>query len=162
MYPHEGVAADGRCWMFVDELRAYRYEASIVALDVSGRLQTSMDGSPAGFEISRKFLSARVVQCGRAEYPRPYPTPDEPCVLEVRRSRACCSYEQRLSTVSSRPVPIGELEGSSCRAITILKPLGSDVGQGSVSATSAYSRVRRFSNASWPARRSHTKALSAH
>lgn len=32
--------------MLVDELRAYRYEALICALDVGGRLRMSSDGSP--------------------------------------------------------------------------------------------------------------------
>ena len=53
--------------MRVDELRAYRYETSICALDVGGGPRTSLDGSRAGFEINRKWVmrkdSSRARQC---------------------------------------------------------------------------------------------------
>jgi hypothetical protein len=70
MYPHDVVAAGGRCWTLMDETAAYKCEARANALDVGGRLRTSLDGSRAGFEIDRKFLSALVLQaCVEANTP---------------------------------------------------------------------------------------------
>jgi hypothetical protein len=53
--------------MLVEEACAYRYEASICTLDVYGSqwtsTDTSLDGSRAGFEVTRELMSAHIVQC---------------------------------------------------------------------------------------------------
>jgi hypothetical protein len=70
----------------------------------------------AGFEVGRKLLSARVVQCvdeGNTPARTPRLTSLEFWKLGGRVHAAPTS---NVSTVSSRPAPIGELEGSSCRA----------------------------------------------
>ena len=76
MYPHENVAAGGRYWMLVDELRAIdmrlRY-ARWTSVDVLGRPRMAPG---AGFEIHRKYVVQKAVDSRKhADTPSNTPIP---------------------------------------------------------------------------------------
>jgi hypothetical protein len=75
------------------------------ATDADGRLRTSLDGSPAGFEVRHKFLSEQAVHMSRAEYPQRYPKYERTGIPECHAGRVHAVEEWGLKPVTVRKAP---------------------------------------------------------
>jgi len=59
--PQQVVAAGGRYWTSMDEQHLINVRLALILVDVSGRLRTSLDGSPGRIRTSDQSVNSRTL-----------------------------------------------------------------------------------------------------